>query len=196
MARNYPGPYEVEINYRVSNMLHVMRLSCIVQGTPNVGDIPSSISLLTRSGQPRSLVACVDDFWAFMRQAFNTTTVAEGYTLWRYYPSSFQRDYVTAGTIANPAGTRTIPTQLASQAVITLRSAAGGILKVNVLEHVELSQQRHPYSASSNDWFQRVAQFLVSQNGWAVARDNGFPVVGLRTSFGQNEAIWRKRYRI
>lgn len=196
MSVNFPGPYEVEIRYRVVNFLHVMRLSCIVTNDPLPGTIPANVSVLTRGGQPRSLTACVDDFWAQARAAFSNSVTAEGYTLWKYKPVSYVRDYVTAGTIASPTGSRTQAPVLASQAVLTLRTAGGGYMKVTFLEHVEVSNDVLPYSSTAPNWWHAVSQFLVSINGFAVGRDNTFPITGIRASFGQNESVWRKRYRV
>lgn len=198
MATNYPGPYEVEYEYVVSGLTHKVRFNCVVDGAvPAAGTAPSAINLMTRSGAPRALNTCADEMWGWLRTSFATSVTCAGYTLWRYAtPGSGQKTFVTQGSVMTPAGTNGSSLTLSGQHTLSFRSAAGGIMKITLLENGWTSVTRSALIANaSGNQEQKIAAYIVSANNWAIARDNGFPIAPTYYTGGQNEAVFKKRNR-
>lgn len=198
MAINYPGPQEVEYQVQVSTFVHRIRLSCAIDGSvPTPGTPPASINLMTRSGAPAALSVCANGLWEQLRTFFNTSVSCLGYTLWNYpVAGSLAKDFVTSGTVTNAAGLSATASNLAFQCTLSFRSANGGVLKLTLLESVYTDKFSLPLIANAaGSTPQKVAAYMISSAGWAIARDDGFPVVPTKITGGENEVIARKRYR-
>jgi hypothetical protein len=199
MARNFPGPFELEYLLQVQGLTHRIRYSVIALGNPQPGDLASGIQLLTRGGSPILLNAAISQFWAQRVRAFyRATDQIVSVTLWRYLPNSFQKIFITQGIVDSPNGAINLPnppTALANQQTFTFRSAAGGIAKLVLLETTIGGNSTIPFPVPNAPAINNLANWAVSADSHIVARDNGFLIVPLRLSQGENEAIWRKRYR-
>jgi hypothetical protein len=145
------------------------------------------------------LNAAISQFWgqrvrAFYRVADQIVSV----TLWRYLPNSFQKIFITQAGVDSPNGAINLanpPTALANQQTFTFRSAAGGIAKLVLLETTIGGNSTIPFPVPNAPAINNLANWAVSADSHIVARDNGFLIVPLRLSQGENEAVWRKRYR-
>lgn len=197
MAINYPGPYEVVFKILVLGMEHESRYNCIAIGDPPPGTPVASVSLQTRSNVPRLLQLCVDDLWTQMRPHFHTGVTHSGFELWRYPTAgSLARDFITAGAVTNPAGTSSGAVIQANEDTLSFRSANGGIMKFEMQESsFQTNQVSTLVPSATGSTIQRIAQFILSANGWLLARDDAFPFAAYRHTSGQNEAIYRRRYR-
>lgn len=195
MARNFPGPYELEYTLLISGRVSLIRYSVNVTNNPPVGAPLSDFLLRLKNTTTRNAQQCANEFWARVRGIYNNSVTCTGVTLWRYQSNSLAKDYMTASTVANPTGLSTQPTNLGGQVIMTFRSGSGGIAKLVFLETPYTSNGIESYSATATTPHQLVAQYAVSGDSPIIARDNGFLVTGIRILFGQNEAIWRRRYR-
>lgn len=201
MAFNYPGPYEVEIEYTTPisgvTLPHSLKVNCAAIGTPAPGSPASAISLQTRSGTPALIQTCVDGLWAFLRPMLHTSVVAAVWTLWRYpVAGSFAKDFITSGTLTNPAGTAAAVPTAAFYGIFKFRSAGGGTMGITLLESVHSQKTKIPLTAnvSGND-NQKLAAYVISTAGWMIARDDSFPIVPTTLSQGENERLFRQRFR-
>jgi|SRR5688572_3315443 len=200
MAINFPGPYEVEYAYTVPvggvTLAHVLRANCTAVGTPVIGSDPADVDLMTISGTPADLQTCADDFWDFLRPLIHSTVSCTGFTLWKYITGTFERTFVTSGSVANPAGFAAVAPVAASMAKHTYRTAAGGIMGHVLLESSVDSDAQFDYAALDvGNPNKDIMDYVVSGSGWLLARDDSFPIVPLRVSFGENEATWKTRFR-
>lgn len=201
MTTNLPGPYSVDFVYATGisglTINHHLELSCAVIGTPAVGATPGSIAVQTKSGASLALLTAVNDVWGIFRQGLASAgVVCQGWTLWRYVPGTLARDFITAGVVTTPLGASGVAPVPAAQTKCTLRSANGGILQVNMLESSVSGVSSSPLvPAGTGAWQVVMAQYLLSASGWVIARDDSYPVAALNVSFGQNEALFNKRYR-
>jgi len=198
MARNYPGPYEVEYNILVSGLNHKMRLNCVVSGSaPAPGTLPTAISLMTKGGTPATLAVCANGFWEQIRLWYHTSVTCTGYTFWRYpFVNSYVKDFITAGAVTNPAALASTAINQASQFTESFRSANGGSMKINALEVSFTTLTRNtlvPNASGTAE--QKTAAYVLSSAGWMIARDDSFPIAATYYIGGQNETIFRKRYR-
>jgi hypothetical protein len=146
-------------------------------------------------GGTATLQAVADQYWSFVRLAYAASVVCSGFTLW-YFPGVTEaRNFISAGSVATPAGA-TGAVSAAAQTTLTYRSANSGIMKQVYLESNSAGDGRValiPNAAGSA--FQRMAAYIMSADNIAIADDDGFPVTPLRISQGQNEKIWRKLFR-
>lgn len=194
MARNWPGPYAVEITYTISSREHSLLLNCIAIGTPAPGTPVASISLATKSAGSILLQTAVDQLWAIVRLAMNAQTSAITYTLWKYTPNSNDKNFIAAGLVALPTGASGVGLTAASYVIVSMRSGAGGVLKVEMLDTIYTlnSQSAIVPNAAATTMPEKLAAYMLSASGWIIARDDSYPVAALRQSYGQNETVWAK----
>lgn len=192
---NFPGPFEVEYQYQTNVREHSLALNCIAIGDPAPGTAIGSISLATKSGGTVLLQTAVQNFWNFYRIRLPTAGTLIQWVLWKYTPETYEKTFITAGTVTNPLGASGTTIPLA-QTIASLRSGNGGIMYINWLEGNvggDTTVALIPSGAGAAE--QQVAAYLLSSEGWAIARDDGFPIAGYKISRGQNEALWRKSNR-
>lgn len=198
MAVNLPGPYEVE--FRLDGFVnptrsHVFRVNCTAVGAPAPGALPNTIDMLKRSGGTAKLDVAANQLWEFVRLFYQAAITCSGYTLWKYVPGTYAKDFVAAGTVTNPASSGSTGTT-AAQLTQTYRSANGGILKLVLLETNQSGDGRQTLLAlPAGNPSQRLAAYVMSADSIVMARDDAFPVAPLRDSRGQNESVWRKVFR-
>lgn len=189
---NFPGPYAVEFKYQAATREHSAELNCAAIGNPPPGTPAASITLATRSGGSVALQTGVQNFWNFYRGGHATTNTLLEWSLWQYVTGTFEKVFVTGGSVTNPLGASGTP-QATRQSIISLRTANGGVMFVEWLEGNTLADTTAALIPSGvGTYFQQVAAYLLSSEGWAIGRDDSFPIAALKTNHGQNEAIWRK----
>jgi hypothetical protein len=193
---NYPGPLEIEFEILVNTTparSHVFRSSVIGVGDPDLGTPLADVTLLQKDGTNDDAQTLVDQYWNFLRLMFHTGTICTSVTLWKYVPNTFQRDFVTASEVTNPAGTNSAGPIPLQQHMLTFRSAGGGIIKLSFLEAAYNGDQQIPLTANPVGFpSERIASYMLSGDCIVIGRDNGFPIAALRESLGENEKIWRK----
>lgn len=194
MAQNFPGPYEVEIEYVVGDLRHIHRVSCDVVSAPAPGTDPTLIELQTKGGTPKTLDAAIDEYIPLVQPFFSASDASfVGYNFWKYEPQTFDRSFITTAQIGLN-GTNPSPYVKAGQGTYTFRSSEGGRMRLTWLEHslegffvTEFADLGADASA--------YMSYVLSSGGWILARDTSYPIVGLRQLRGQNEVIFRKRFR-
>jgi hypothetical protein len=195
MARNFPGPYAIEIKYSVTLREHSCMLNCVTIGDPAPGTPAASISLATKSAGSVLVQTAVDQFWLQFRKGLNGgSTNGIGWTLWKYAFESNDKTFISAGLITSPAGGNAAAVVPASYIMVSLRSANGSTMKVEVLDSMTSSQAQTNVipNPAALSYAEAVSAYLLSAQGWVLARDDGYPIAALRQSHGQNETVWKK----
>lgn len=198
MARNLPGPYAIEIGYTVSGRNHSLLLNCIAVGSPAPGTPATGVSLATRSGGSINVATAANDVWGIVRLSLNTGAGSTGWTLWRYDVGSDDKVFITAGAMTVAAGASAIITVAASYQILSMRTGAGGIMKVTILDTVHSRQDQLIVvpSAAASTLPEKLSAYMLSASGWIIGRDDSYPVAALRQSYGQNETVWKKINRV
>lgn len=196
----YPGPYAIEFVFStvISTVAleHKLELNCKVIGDPVPGTALGSILVQKAGGGTQTATLCITDFWTQYRIGHGTGTTALSAILWKYTPMSYEKLFIAAYGVALGAGTGVGAPNPGHQTQITLRSALGSYMRVNWVEDPRTERTQQSLAPLiTGDAQQRVASYLLSVNGWASARDGSFPVAAMKTSFTENEAISRKRFR-
>jgi hypothetical protein len=200
MTVNFPGPYELRIIYTCNAtpggiLTHQHRLNVDVDGTPDVGEDFANIDIVTRADGNHILSVVVENYVALLAPFFNSTattfTIAE---LWKYEAGTFNADYVSTYEIDEP-GTSASSLQKASEAIFTFRTLEGGIMKLVLLDGVFAPDVPKVYADMGSDAQDLVDYVVDAVSARFLGRDTSYPAVFLRLFNGQNENVFKRRYR-
>lgn len=193
MADNFPGPYEVRIFYSVSGLTHTMKVNCKVEGSPLPGVDASTLTMETRGGGSVNLVDAVDGFVALLADVHSTDMDFDYAEVYSYPPQSYDATFISAFSLA-VTGTVASTVYPAQQHTLTFRTQEGGVMKLVLLETAFTG---NGIISGSNDvapWA-AIWSFVDSDANWLLARDTSWPIAKIRRSDGQNEALFRRRFR-
>lgn len=194
MTANFPGTYEVRIQYLTDEPAeiagHELRLSCEMSIAADPGDPFTDWIPVQKDGSAvTTLKTHVDNFLALVQPAHSTATdyiIAE---LWEYAPASFDAVFRSAYTLGlSGTGGATVPY---SQTIITFRSTLGGIGKLDLRGAVFGAAARLSFP-TANTTINALAAALVAGSSIWHARDQGYFIAPLFTLIGQNERAWAK----
>lgn len=198
MTINYPGPYEIRIEYAVTigttPLTHRLRVNValvepVVAGTPFTG-----ITAVLRNGSNLALNTLTDTFVGLIRPFFNTANTAfVAAELWKYTPGTFDAEFISSYNIGL-GGNNAAAAVLASQAIYTFRTTEGGTMKITLMESATSQGAKILYSALSAA-NQALVDFLIAVNAPFLARDTSYPFSFVALYPGQNEAVFKKRLR-
>lgn len=135
--------------------------------------------------------ALVEDFVPFLQPFFRATDSFDEAEVWSQPTPESDPVFVELIPIAL-VGTSPASTVPFSQAVLSLRTAAGGIGKVYMMEGT-LPVNTHDPRPFSNVAVSDLANYLTGPGSIWYARDNSFPVLGLTLNTKTNDAL-RKKY--
>jgi len=200
IVQNFPGPYEVRIYYTTTPVgfpaiTHSSRFSCQIQGTPAAGLPFTSYSAFPLSGAVIPLNTVVDNWVALLRPLLstgggNTVDYAE---LWKYTPGTFSAVFMSSYSIALP-GLSGGSVFAAGQLIQTYRTYEGGIFKVSVMESTVVSSgiDSPPFTPAAAENMR--GGIIGASNCW-IGKDTSYPLAAIGQYAGQNEALFKKRYR-
>lgn len=185
-------PYVVKIFYTVSTFQHVSKVGIAPVGIPDLGQDFTTIQIVSEGGGFAFLDAFVDGLVGVMRPLYGTADDIERAELWYNSPDGFSSSFLSAYDISLAgSGAAGNPT---AQVIYTFRSHGGHIAKFYLMEPNVSSNAllRPPYPAGT---LLDLADYLASSNPYMLARDNSYVYASLGIAMGQNEKLWRKRYR-
>lgn len=203
MPVNYDGRVEIRFFYTttISTIPLPHRHTVDVDyggGEPNL--IPpgvdfSDVPLIQRNGIETDAASFVAAYMDVLAPLWRPTTEFSHAEMWVYggEPSTdavFKGAYSLGVVGSAGAGLD----QAAQQLTLTFRSEFGGILRTQLMEvSLEGSNvQTEPFTPST---LQNLAVYIDSLLSPIVARDNGHIITPIKAGLGQNEKLWRKRFR-
>lgn len=195
---NYPGPYEIEFTlggWTAPVREHKIRLNCAALGAPVAGTLPTAITIQKAGGGTATLDVVANQAWSFLRQFYPSSITAIGYTFWKYVTGTHAKNFISTGTLTTPLGTGPAVV-VKSQLTLTFRSANGSIAKTVLLEtgfggDAQIALVPNGAGTAPQKW----AAYVLSTDNIVLAADDGYPILALRDSRGENERIFRKIYR-
>lgn len=200
MALNFPGPYEIRLFYSVpfsgfTTLQHVARYNLRVEGTPDPGTPFSGINALRRDDSPFALDGEIDDWVTLIKGLWSSAalTTIDYAELWKYEPLSFDASFVSAYSIAETA-TSASANANSGQVIVTFRTAGGGIMKISFMETI-LAAALPDTLPFTNATLDAVADAVVAGTVPWLARDGTYPFACIAAYAGQNEAVFKKRFR-
>lgn len=199
MAINFPGPYQLRIFYSttVSSVVfeHMQALNIDCSPAPAPGDAFSAIQPVYPVGTTfTDLADMVDAYVADIKALFSTTgSSINRAELWEYDPGTFDASFVSSYTIS-VAGTSVSGTQPAAQSIVTMRTNQGGVFKFVLMETVVAFAATDP-GAISPAALETVIAKIESGEYPFLGRDGGWPFARIAHYPGQNENLFKRRYR-
>lgn len=198
MAPNYDGQYEVTIVYDTvptgfTQIEHTLTFDILPDNEPMAGTDFENIEILTRASVPTTLDVAVDAFVAGMIGIYPASATVIRAEL-NYIPEgTFAKTFISAYPI-DEAGTNAGTSAVAWQATYTFRSLGGGSGRIQFMESVLNANSKisYPYGSAA---LNAIPDLITPISGFIIARDNSFMFANLHLSQGQNERLWRKRYR-
>jgi hypothetical protein len=207
MATNFPGPYELRLFYSVTltvggSVTHEQRFNVDCNPVPTPGDPFGNIQVLNINGSVDFLDNVVTRWVAVLEDVLNSGSSTIDYVeLWKYTPGTFLSSFVSVYPIG-VAGTSSSATQVAGQSIFVFRTQEGGIMKMNVLEGITASVgvgESYPTMSTANkalsDTITDPDYPATAQGAYFLARDTSYPFTLKQRFPGQNEAIYKRRYR-
>lgn len=198
MPLNYPGPYEIRLNYTTNEPApygeHQLRLSLDLATVADPGeDFDQFVVLNTNGSTGNDLDYEVESFLAFLGDFHNSAGEYTSVELWEYEEGTFNASYLAAYTpIAQPSDAGS--TQAHSQGIITFRTRGGGIAKVDIrgITIAPGTTQSYPFDSGTAG---ALAAYMISSSVPWLGRDNTGFLLPLKFLPGTNEAAWKDRYR-
>lgn len=195
---NYDGQYEVRIIYDCTPtgfliMEHTLTFDVLPTGAPDPGDEFSTISIETRKADVMFLSDAIDDFVAGMAAIYSTASTIIRAELWYIPEGTFAGTFISTYPI-DTAGTAVSTANVAQQMTMTFRSIGGGSGRLQFMEPVTTGNgvQSYPYSPTT---YNAIADLVTGDGGFIIARDNTFMFANIHLNAGQNERLFRKRFR-
>jgi len=194
---NYPGPYEVRINYTTSSgglvRSHQLRLSMDMSVIADPGDPFSDWTALSRAGATPQLNTWVDGLIALIKIRYSNQGTFNDAELWKYTASSFDASYQSSYPIA-VVGTSGAGLNPDSQEIYTFRSVNGGNARLNLMESIAIQGNSLVYAASAAS-VKAIFDYITALASPVIGRDNGYLFTALNWHPGINEALFKDRYR-
>lgn len=190
---NFPGPFEVVIKYSVDGVNHLQNLNCNAVTPIGVGDLPADIDLQTRVGGTVALDAAVTAWVNLLKVGSSSTLTFDSFDFYSVAALSSVRTFITSGTIG-VSGTNVGSYNPAHQKTLTFRTLEGGTMRIVQMETADTSKARVGYAATGAG-NQAIMDFVVGTTNWILARDTSYPISALNAIGGENERIFRTRFR-
>jgi hypothetical protein len=198
-VKNYPGPYEVELQYSVAvgtqTLLHKQRLNCNVTNSPAVGTTFNLINVARRALADVALDNMIIDYINLIDGQFNSANVSiVGANLYKYVPNSFVKTFVSSYTSGAP-GTSASAVQPATQQTLTFRTQEGGRFRLTYLE-TSSGFRGIDTLPLADATMSAIVTFVIGTGNWILGRDTSYPVSFIRQLGGENESVFDKRFRL
>lgn len=195
---NFDGQYEVRIIYTTTpsgfpEMQHTLTFDVLPDETPSIGTPFSDILVGVRDGLGLNLSDVIDDFVAGMIGIYPSTANIVRAELWYIPEGTFAGTFVSVYDITE-VGTAVTGSQIAQQTTLTFRSIGGGSGRLQFMECSVAGNNKEAYPYA-NTAIRAIADYVTAPANPIVARDNTFFFANINCSHGQNERLWRKRYR-
>ncbi len=199
MALNFPGPFEIRQFYTVTvggdALEHVLRLSVDLTTPIAPGEDFTNIFGESPNGAVVSLATLVDRLLGVISPFYTPTSTNFGRTeLWEYTPLTFDANFVSQYNSAVVPSGGTAPVD-SYYSIFTFRTIEGGVMRATLLEMDVARNDQELYPTGTPKLDDVFDEIVNPDFSLYVGRDTSRPFSALRVSFGQNEAIWRKRHR-
>jgi len=195
---NYDGQYEIRIIYDTTPtgfalLEHTLTFDVLPSGTPSAGDPFEDIKIIRRDGTLVNLDVAIDAFVAGMIGIYPASATIIRAELWFIPEGTFAGTFIATYPI-DEAGTAAGDEQVAQQTTYTFRSINGGSGRLQFMECSITGNAKtsYPYGSAAQN---AIADLVTDVTGFIIARDNSYMFANIHQCNGQNERLWRKRYR-
>lgn len=195
---NFDGEWELRIFYTTTPagftaMQHTLTIDVNVTSSPDIGDPFTSISATSRDTGETFLDTLVDGLVAILDGEYPATTSFARAELWFIAEGTTDAVWYSVYEIgvvgANPADETP-----AHQLTLTFRTSLGGVARLQLMESSNSGNGKTPYPYPAGVT-KDLADFITNEANPFRGRDNGWILSSINESQGQNERLFRKRYR-
>lgn len=154
-----------------------------------------AILTILGSGSGSTLDIAANDLLDLLLPFWRPTTEFSRVELWKYGAEpSTDKTFLSVLELAEPGTAAAGSDTAAQQETMTLRTIDGGTMRVQLMEPVSslTSKQNPPFSPAH---FDALRTYLIGTNHPFVGRDNTRPLAAIAWGSGQNEKLFRKRFR-
>lgn len=194
----FDGVWELRIFYTTTAtpggaIEHVHTMDVNVNSEPLPGTPFEAIEVELKDGSSAILATKVSEYVELIDGQFAITTDFSRAELWAIPEGTYDGQFISVYTLGvqGDSGSGTIA---AHQNTWTFRSRDGGTMRVQLMETVDNTNLKQSYPTGSslvNDVF----EYVTGSGSFFLARDNSVPLAPLNYSGGQNERLFRKRFR-
>jgi len=158
-----------------------------------VGGNMSDFTLLCRDGTPIPADTAILMLVSLLTPLYSSDVTFVEAGLWKYRPGTGEEDWYCS-QVVDELGEATPPYKAADEVIWTFRTQGNHLMRFTMEETVTGGNTRTAQSLLTGDWA-ALRDYIISGDNWIRARDGTYPIVPLYICRGQNEAIWRKRFR-
>lgn len=197
---NYDGIYELRIFYSTTpsgqtQMTHRLTFDIKLVADVAVGTAFADIDVLPRNLTPVTLDSWLMDPGGFMELLVDCYPGAAEFPyaeLWKIPEGTFDATFISAYEIGL-VGTSVTASTSCQQTTFTFRSIGGGVARLQLMESsfTGNTRQTPPFSTVAN----ALSTFFASAASCALARDNSYVFARIAQNDGQNETLFKKRFR-
>jgi len=188
--------YEARLYYDSNTFIHRANFWMVPDNwaeAPGLG--PTEYDIVTKGGVIQSFRTSVDLLIPQIDGLFPATATFQYAELWRYAQNSQNAEYLTTADIDLP-GTNAGAVVLAGEFIATARTDSGRVMRLQLEEGVFPVTTPISWNANAGgNVVEQLGDFWIGATMPFCDREGGFPIGLLRYAQGQNEQIFRKRYR-
>lgn len=198
MALNYPGPFQLRFFYSVTvgtvALTHKHQVNLDLVTDPGPGEEFDQYEAATNGAFPVQLDTGVDAYVTLLRAFWSGGCTIQYAELWKYTPDTFDASFHSVYDISL-AGTSVVSNLAAAELIGVFRTSEGGVMKLTFEDVFEPQGNviKAPYTGKG--YLLDMANWVTSSDGFLLGRDTSkiFADVGFYP--GQNEKIFKKRFR-
>jgi len=184
-------PAYVKIRYHVGTHQHTMTFGVLPDGVPTPG---TDANILAKDGTPVAFSSAVATLANLLKAFYPTTAVLDIAELW-YKPDDEASNVFIFATNIGLVGTSGGTSVVAGESVLTFRTAHVGGLKLYFLETADSLDIRVPAPFVGSAQVAALADYLTSDAGWIVGRNNDYPIIALNYTTKENDVL-RDKYKL
>jgi hypothetical protein len=195
MPMNYPGPYVLVTEYLVGGLTHHQTINLACEYMPQPGETFDNIKVVCKDSTLSDLNDVADEYADLLAAFHDAASDIVAMELFECSPLSFDRKWISAYTVGIP-GTNVGTYQPACEYIQTFRTQEGGIMQLRHEEVVMSTYGRFPAGGvAPGGPDDDLITYVLKDSSWILARDTSYPVAALYVLRGQNESIFKLRYR-
>lgn len=185
------SPGYTRIRYHVGTHQHVMTFGVLPDGTPTPGSAPN---VLAKDGSSVAWETAVATLANLLKAFYPSTAELDLAEFW-YKPTAESENVFIDAVAIGIAGTSGGTSVVANEGVLTFRTAHRGGLKLYFLETADPPDIRVPSPFTGSAQIIALSDYLTSNAGWVVGRNNDYPIVGLNYTTKENDVL-RDKYKL
>lgn len=191
--------YEIRIPLTISGLTHNYVWTVKPDQTNPNWNVPGKgivqYSVVTRSSGIELLSDVAADIADLYKPFYDNTVSIAAIDVWLFAPGTSDGQYIVTIPYSITGTGATAPV-LAHYQMYTFRTLAGGIKRIVILEDTSTANNKTPLSDPTlGAGAVALRDYVLGVNSPVIGADGTFCIAGLFRSQGQNEAVWRKRYR-